>query len=149
MCLTLYFKDIRKCINRPGLELFFVIVLPDCTDKFHVEQLHVLRRLSNTLAIHTKLMLLGVILSSFTFGSTMWHFCNMSDSRKLQEKAGPTFGIHRLFRAMQNCDKEQMYLFLCINRIRNEMTDVFKIVSQGNSLHRNFIPFQQWDFSVV
>ncbi len=34
-------------------------------------------------------------------------------------------------RPMQNCDKEQMYLFY-INRIINEMIDVFKIVSQGN-----------------
>ncbi len=32
---------------------------------------------------------------------------------------------------MQNCDKEQVYL-LYINRTRNEMIDVFIIVSQGN-----------------
>ncbi len=108
------------------------------------KKLHVLRRLSNTLATHTKLTLLAThtkltlfrcyVLSKLTFCSTVWHFRNMSDSRKmekLQKRA-----LHLVFtdytssyaKLRQRADVPLLY----INRIRNKMIDVFKIVSQGN-----------------
>ncbi len=99
------------------------------------KQLHVLRRLPNTLATHTKLTLFRCyVLSNFTFCSTIWHFCNMSDSRKMEKLQKQALRLvftdytSSYAELRQRADVPLLY----INRIRNEMIDVFKIVSQGN-----------------
>ncbi len=69
----------------------------------------------NTLASHTKLTLLGVMLSNFTFCSTVWHFCNMSDSRKLEKLQKQALRYTSSYAELrQRADVPLLY----INRIR-------------------------------
>ena len=47
--------------------------------------IQVLRRLSSILTSETKLLLFkSYVLSQFNFCSTVWHFCSMSDIRKVE-----------------------------------------------------------------